>query len=164
MLSIHIAAFVLTCLILLGFLLLILRPFLNKTSNETRRIAELLSQLPPNIDVEGLVQVSVSMKARVGWGCGAAAGVGKVWGRWVACQAACHGHTAPALQATTSSHTCTQRAPLKAMGTAHPATTPTHALSSSPQPASQMRTCSARCSRSWARSQTHLPLRALARG
>lgn len=58
-LSIHIAALVLTVLIMAGFLALILRPFLAKTTNETRRIAELLSQLPPDIDVEGLVARAV---------------------------------------------------------------------------------------------------------
>jgi hypothetical protein len=54
-LSIHVAAFVLTCVIMLSYLVVVLRPFLNKISCETRRIAELLSQLPPDIDVEGLL-------------------------------------------------------------------------------------------------------------
>ena len=49
-LAIHIAALVLTVLIMAGFLLAILRPFLAKTSNETRRIAELLAGGRPSAD------------------------------------------------------------------------------------------------------------------
>jgi hypothetical protein len=38
-----------------AFLLLMLRPFLRHISKESRRCAELLVQLPPDFDVEGMV-------------------------------------------------------------------------------------------------------------
>jgi hypothetical protein len=38
-----------------AFLLMMLRPFLRHISKESRRCAELLVQLPPDFDVEGMV-------------------------------------------------------------------------------------------------------------
>jgi hypothetical protein len=48
-LALHISVFVATLVIISGFLLFMLRPFLGVIENETRRIAELLSQLPAEV-------------------------------------------------------------------------------------------------------------------
>ncbi|KAL6764362.1 hypothetical protein V8C86DRAFT_1584387 [Haematococcus lacustris] len=55
-LDFQIASFALTWVIMALFLLFVFRPFLNRVKNETKRVAELLSQLPAEVDVEGLVQ------------------------------------------------------------------------------------------------------------
>ncbi|KAJ9516873.1 hypothetical protein QJQ45_027277 [Haematococcus lacustris] len=55
-LQILVASFALTWVILVLYLLLVFRPFLHRVNNETKRVAELLSQLPAEVDVEGLVQ------------------------------------------------------------------------------------------------------------
>ncbi|PNH12263.1 hypothetical protein TSOC_000864 [Tetrabaena socialis] len=51
----QVAMFVISWLLALAFLVFQLRPFLRKALGETRRIAELLSQLPAEVNVEGLV-------------------------------------------------------------------------------------------------------------
>lgn len=61
-LTIHILELVFTTIVLLVFLLFLMRPFVNKTTAETKRIAELLSQLPPDIDVEALLQHALSIQ------------------------------------------------------------------------------------------------------
>jgi hypothetical protein len=56
-----------------AFLLLMIRPFLRHISKESRRCAELLVQLPPNFDVEGMVAAATwSVVKKVGghWGGG----------------------------------------------------------------------------------------------
>lgn len=58
-LSTHTAGFVLTWVIMLGYLWFILKPYLTETANESKRIAELLTQLPPDVDVEGLLRSSL---------------------------------------------------------------------------------------------------------
>lgn len=60
-LTLHIVGLVLVILVMLGFLIFIMRPFLSKARCETRRIAELLSQLPADIDVETLLQHALMM-------------------------------------------------------------------------------------------------------
>jgi hypothetical protein len=47
--GLHTAVCVLSLALMLGYLLLLLRPFLAESANETRRIAELLSQLPAEV-------------------------------------------------------------------------------------------------------------------
>lgn len=55
-LMLHILQVVLSILLAIMFYIFMLRPFLAETSSETKRVAELLAQLPADIDVEGLVQ------------------------------------------------------------------------------------------------------------
>ncbi|KAL6764391.1 hypothetical protein V8C86DRAFT_3084217 [Haematococcus lacustris] len=55
-LDIQVASFALSWVIMALFLLLVFRPFLDRVKNENKRVAELLSQLPAEVDVEGLVQ------------------------------------------------------------------------------------------------------------
>ncbi|KAJ9517430.1 hypothetical protein QJQ45_016809, partial [Haematococcus lacustris] len=55
-LQVHVVALVLTLLLMLGYLLFMRRPFLRDSLAETRRVAELLSQLPLEINVDDLVQ------------------------------------------------------------------------------------------------------------
>ncbi|KAJ9529461.1 hypothetical protein QJQ45_013817, partial [Haematococcus lacustris] len=64
-LDIHLAALVLTCAILICYLLFVLRPFVVKTRNETKRITELLSQLPPEVDAEGMLIKATSLVGKV---------------------------------------------------------------------------------------------------
>eukprot|EP00798_Chlamydomonas_sp_ICE-L_P028476 gene28476-31627_t len=61
--DLHIVAFALTVALMLAFLVFMLRPFLQDSSREQRRIAELLCQLPSEIEVETLLKkVIVSSK------------------------------------------------------------------------------------------------------
>lgn len=46
-----------------AMLLGLLRPFLTSLGLETEQVADILSQLPPDVDVEGLVLRTVSGKA-----------------------------------------------------------------------------------------------------
>ena len=52
----HIVGLIITIILMVGFSLFILWPFVSACRSEGRRIADLLSQLPPDIDVEGLVR------------------------------------------------------------------------------------------------------------
>ncbi|GFR51520.1 hypothetical protein Agub_g13936 [Astrephomene gubernaculifera] len=52
----HIILFIFLFFCLLGFTVLLLNPFIKRIKKEKRRIAELLSQLPMELDVEKLVQ------------------------------------------------------------------------------------------------------------
>lgn len=52
---VHIVIFLLSLGGCLFFLLALVRPFLRRTSKETRQIAEMLSQLPNDMDLEALV-------------------------------------------------------------------------------------------------------------
>ncbi|GFR46429.1 hypothetical protein Agub_g7933, partial [Astrephomene gubernaculifera] len=54
-LSLHIILFVMLWVIFGGFIFLLLRPLLKRVSKERRRIAELINQLPLELDVERLV-------------------------------------------------------------------------------------------------------------
>lgn len=54
--NLHMVQFVLSILLAGLFMIFMLRPFLAEIGAETKRIAELLAQLPADIDVEGLVQ------------------------------------------------------------------------------------------------------------
>jgi hypothetical protein len=47
--SLHTAVFALSTVLMLGFVVFLLRPFLAETVNEARRISELLSQLPAEV-------------------------------------------------------------------------------------------------------------------
>jgi hypothetical protein len=49
-----------------AFLLMMIRPFLRHISKESRRCAELLVQLPPDFDVEGMVAATWSVVKKVG--------------------------------------------------------------------------------------------------
>lgn len=57
---VHIVEFVLSSLILALYVLFVLRPFVAEVKMETRRMAELLSMLPVEVDVEGLVVKSLA--------------------------------------------------------------------------------------------------------
>lgn len=48
-----------------AFLVMMLRPFLRHISKESRRCAELLVQLPPDFDVEGMVAATWSIVKQV---------------------------------------------------------------------------------------------------
>ena len=52
----HIVGLIVTIILMAGFALFILWPFVSACRSEGRRIADLLSQLPNDIDVEGLVR------------------------------------------------------------------------------------------------------------
>lgn len=52
----------------LMFLIMMLRPFLKHISKESRRCAELLAQLPPDMDVEGMVAATWTVVKEVGQG------------------------------------------------------------------------------------------------
>ncbi|KAJ9513585.1 hypothetical protein QJQ45_006101 [Haematococcus lacustris] len=56
----HVVQFVLSVLLAGAFYIFMLRPFLRETSSESRRIAELLAQLPPELEVEGLVVKAIA--------------------------------------------------------------------------------------------------------
>ncbi len=56
LITLHAVAFALTLVIVACFAMFMLRPLLVAASGETRRIAELLSQLPKDIDIEAVVQ------------------------------------------------------------------------------------------------------------
>ncbi|KAJ9517557.1 hypothetical protein QJQ45_025103, partial [Haematococcus lacustris] len=58
-LQVHVVALVLTLLLMLGYLLFIWRPFLKEVSQEMRRVAELLNQLPLDSQPEALLQRSL---------------------------------------------------------------------------------------------------------
>lgn len=60
----HVILFVLSLVLSLLFLLLIFRPFIRRTAIEARQVAELLSQLPPEMDVEGLVASAMTSRRR----------------------------------------------------------------------------------------------------
>jgi hypothetical protein len=68
----HIVLLLLSCIALGAFVVLLLRPFLGALGKESRRVAELLAQLPGDMDVEGLVEDTV----------GAALKVRKLGGEW----------------------------------------------------------------------------------
>ncbi|EFJ49262.1 phosphate acetyltransferase [Volvox carteri f. nagariensis] len=53
--KLHIAAMVLSWVLAVCFLFCMLRPFLHRNRGETNRIAKMLSQLPAEVDIEGLV-------------------------------------------------------------------------------------------------------------
>lgn len=61
----HVVLVVLSWLLAGVFLLFMMRPFLAKTQRETERIAEMLSLLPHDSDVEGMVQKALAV-ARLG--------------------------------------------------------------------------------------------------
>ncbi len=56
LITLHAVAFALTLVIVACFAIFMLRPLLAATAGETRRIAELLAQLPKDIDIEATVQ------------------------------------------------------------------------------------------------------------
>ncbi|GFH17245.1 uncharacterized protein HaLaN_13835, partial [Haematococcus lacustris] len=57
--AVHVVGLVLTLLLLLAYLAFVLKPYLKETANETKRLAELLTQLPNEVDVEGLLRASL---------------------------------------------------------------------------------------------------------
>ncbi|EFJ44860.1 hypothetical protein VOLCADRAFT_94888 [Volvox carteri f. nagariensis] len=62
----HVVVFVLSWLLAGLFLFGMLRPFMGHTQRETERIAEMLSQLPADVDVEGLLNKAlISIKGEV---------------------------------------------------------------------------------------------------
>jgi hypothetical protein len=67
---VHIVIFLLSLGGCLFFLLALVRPFLRRTSKETRQIAEMLSQLPNDMDLEALVGQALAAggcRAGMGW-------------------------------------------------------------------------------------------------
>lgn len=52
----HIVGLIVTIILMAGFSLFILWPFVSACRAEGRRIADLLSQIPSDIDIEGLVK------------------------------------------------------------------------------------------------------------
>lgn len=57
--TVHVLVMVATIIGALLFWLLLMRPALKQASREARYIADMLSQLPPEMDVEGLVAGSL---------------------------------------------------------------------------------------------------------
>ncbi|GLI64870.1 hypothetical protein VaNZ11_008256 [Volvox africanus] len=53
--KLHIAAMILSWVLVICFVFFMLRPFLHRNRGETNRIAKMLSQLPADVDIEGLV-------------------------------------------------------------------------------------------------------------
>ncbi|KXZ42914.1 hypothetical protein GPECTOR_111g247 [Gonium pectorale] len=70
-LLLHILLFVLLWLCLSGFVLLLLNPLVARYTREKRRIAELMSQLPLELDVEKLVRAALGAATQHGAGSGA---------------------------------------------------------------------------------------------
>lgn len=67
----HVVLFVLSWLLCLAFVLCMFRPFIQRVGSEMRQIAKMLSQLPPELDVEGLVAEAMGrLKARQTGGLG----------------------------------------------------------------------------------------------
>ncbi|GIL50718.1 hypothetical protein Vafri_6834 [Volvox africanus] len=64
-LMLHIILFLIFWIIFGGFLLFMLNPLLRRISNERRRIAELMSQLPLELDVERLVARALGTQTSV---------------------------------------------------------------------------------------------------
>lgn len=62
----HIILFVMNWVLALMFLITMFRPFIRRTTIEARQVAELLSQLPPEMDVEGLVASAMTSTKRKG--------------------------------------------------------------------------------------------------
>lgn len=62
----HIVLLIICLAFVLGFLVVMFRPFLKHISKEPRRVAELLAQLPQDMDVEGLVEASWKHVLQVG--------------------------------------------------------------------------------------------------
>ncbi|GLI64845.1 hypothetical protein VaNZ11_008226 [Volvox africanus] len=60
----HIILFVLSLALAMVFLLFMFRPFIRRTAIEARQVAELLSQLPPEMDVEGLVASAMTSRRK----------------------------------------------------------------------------------------------------
>ncbi len=54
-LTLHVVALVVCVTLGVMFLLFIMRPHFSRVTAESKRVAELLSNLPPEVDVEGLV-------------------------------------------------------------------------------------------------------------
>lgn len=65
--TVHIVLFVISWLLAIAFLVFMFRPLMRRVATESRQVAELLSQLPPEMDVEGLVAQAM---ARSGGGGG----------------------------------------------------------------------------------------------
>jgi hypothetical protein len=61
----HVAVFVVSLVLAAGLWLGLVRPMLRRAGKESRQIAEMLSQLPPEMDVEGLV--AQALDAAGGW-------------------------------------------------------------------------------------------------
>ncbi|GFR48517.1 hypothetical protein Agub_g10412 [Astrephomene gubernaculifera] len=60
----HVILFVLSLLMAVLFLVAMFRPFIRRTAIEARQVAELLSQLPPEMDVEGLVASAMTSRRK----------------------------------------------------------------------------------------------------
>lgn len=56
----HVVVFVISLLWALFMWLMIVRPMLKHSGKESRQIAEMLSQLPAEMDVEGLVTQAIA--------------------------------------------------------------------------------------------------------
>lgn len=67
--SLHIVMFVLILVLCFGYLALFLWPFMRDTANETRRIAELLSQLPAEVDMVRRGAGGVGLLLHLALGC-----------------------------------------------------------------------------------------------
>eukprot|EP00878_Enallax_costatus_P040979 GHUV01047404.1.p2 GENE.GHUV01047404.1~~GHUV01047404.1.p2 ORF type:complete len:146 (+),score=49.00 GHUV01047404.1:880-1317(+) len=64
--TIHIVLLIIMGIGGMMFLIMMLRPFLKHISKESRRCAELLAQLPPDMDVEGMVAATWNVVKEVG--------------------------------------------------------------------------------------------------
>ena len=62
----HVALLVAALLAGALFMALLFRPFLAATAKESRRVAELLTQLPKDMDVEGMVAAAWRVVLQVG--------------------------------------------------------------------------------------------------
>jgi hypothetical protein len=61
-LDLHIVLFVLSWTATFAFVVFIFKPFLRRVQAESRRVAELLSQLPADMDVEALVEQALGRR------------------------------------------------------------------------------------------------------
>ncbi len=60
----HIVLLVMSFVFYLSFLWLLVRPFYKATSREAKRVVELLSQLPSDMDVQGLVMTAWAVELK----------------------------------------------------------------------------------------------------
>jgi hypothetical protein len=61
-LSLHVVLFVMSWIMALVFMVFIFKPFLASIRADGRRVAELLSHLPADMDVEGLLMEALDLK------------------------------------------------------------------------------------------------------
>ncbi|KAG2423149.1 hypothetical protein HXX76_015534 [Chlamydomonas incerta] len=92
-LLLHIILFLMLWVIFAGFLFILLNPLIKRVSKERRRIAELMSQLPLELDVEKLVARALGAGAAAGQQAPGASAAGTVGGAIGGPSGSGHSHT-----------------------------------------------------------------------